>query len=107
MLKINPFYELSSLVPSFVMQIFIIFMLLMVIFGTLIDTIHKKNVKYFFLNAKKAKKSAKVKLSKSKRTSVILKTIANDHYLELGSNALEFSKKFSWEKIIKEYINLI
>ena len=78
MLKINPFYELSSLVPSFIMQIFIIFMLLMVIFGTLIDTIHKKNVKYFFLNAKKAKKSAKVKLSKSKRTSVILKTIASD-----------------------------
>ncbi len=37
----------------------------------------------------------------------LLKTLANDHYLELGSNALEFSKKFSWEKIIKEYINLI
>ena len=37
----------------------------------------------------------------------LLKTLANDHYLELGSNALEFSKKFSWEKIIKEYISLI
>ena len=37
----------------------------------------------------------------------LLKTLANDHYLELGSNALEFSKKFSWGKIIKEYINLI
>ena len=37
----------------------------------------------------------------------LLKTIANDHYLELGANALEFSKDFSWEKIIKKYISLI
>ena len=37
----------------------------------------------------------------------LLKTLANDHYLELGSNALEFSKNFGWEKIVKKYINLI
>ena len=37
----------------------------------------------------------------------LLKTLANDRYLELGANALEFSKDFSWEKIIKKYINLI
>ena len=37
----------------------------------------------------------------------LLKTLANDHYLELGSNALEFSKNFSWEKIVKKYISLI
>ncbi len=37
----------------------------------------------------------------------LLKTLANDHYLEMGANALEFSKDFSWEKIVKKYINLI
>ena len=37
----------------------------------------------------------------------LLKTLDNDHYLELGANALEFSKDFSWEKIIKKYISLI
>ena len=37
----------------------------------------------------------------------LLKTLANDHYLELGVNALEFSKDFSWEKIVKKYISLI
>ena len=37
----------------------------------------------------------------------LLKTLTNDHYLELGANALEFSKDFSWEKIVKKYINLI
>ena len=37
----------------------------------------------------------------------LLKILANDQYLKLGANALEFSKEFSWEKIIKKYINLI
>ena len=37
----------------------------------------------------------------------LLKTLTNDHYLELGANALEFSKGFSWEKIVKKYISLI
>ena len=37
----------------------------------------------------------------------LLKTLSNGHYLELGANALEFSKEFSWNKIIKKYISLI
>ena len=37
----------------------------------------------------------------------LLKILSNDHYKELGLNALEFSKEFNWEKIIKKYINLI
>ena len=44
----------------------------------MIDIIHKKNVKYFFENAKKAKKSAKIELTTGQRTSVILKTVAHD-----------------------------
>ena len=37
----------------------------------------------------------------------LLKILSNEHYKELGVNALEFSKEFNWEKIIKKYINLI
>ncbi len=37
----------------------------------------------------------------------LLKILSNNNYLKLGANALEFSKEFSWEKIIKKYINLI
>ena len=37
----------------------------------------------------------------------LLKILTNDQYLKLGANALEFSKEFTWEKIIKKYINLI
>ena len=37
----------------------------------------------------------------------LLKTLTNDHFIKLGANAFEFSKNFSWEKIVKKYINLI
>ena len=55
----NPFSILSETVPSIAMQSFLILMIALVVIGTLVDIIHKKNVKYFFENAKKAKKSAK------------------------------------------------
>ncbi len=35
------------------------------------------------------------------------KILLNEKYKELGNNALTFSKDFSWEKIVKKYINLI
>jgi len=60
------------------MQVFVVVMGLLVVLGTLLDIIHKKNVKYFFANAKKAKKSAKKKLTGGEKTVVVIKTIAND-----------------------------
>ena len=78
MMTNNPFAVLAESVPSIFLQSFVIIMVAFVIIGTLIDIIHKKNVKYFFNNAKKAKKNAKIKLTTSQRTSVILKTVAYD-----------------------------
>ena len=37
----------------------------------------------------------------------ILKFFQNDQYKVLGLQAKEFSKKFKWENIIKQYLNLI
>ena len=37
----------------------------------------------------------------------LIKILSNEKYKELGANALEFSKDFSWDKIVKKYINLI
>ena len=37
----------------------------------------------------------------------ILKFFENENYKKYGNNALKFSKNFSWNKIIKEYLNLI
>ena len=55
----NPFSNLAEIVSPLAMQGFLIAMVGLVILGTLIDIIHKKNVKYFFDNAKKAKKMLK------------------------------------------------
>ena len=78
MITNNPFSGLSELISPIAMQGFVLVMVGLVVFGTLLDIIHKKNVKYFFNNAKKAKKSAKIKLTSGQRTSVILKTVAHD-----------------------------
>ena len=37
----------------------------------------------------------------------LIKALDNEHYKKLSANALEFSKNFSWDKIIKKYIELI
>ena len=37
----------------------------------------------------------------------LIKMLTNEKYKELGKNALIFSKNFSWDIIIKKYINLI
>ena len=69
MLTINPFAELSTVIPSFVLQLFVITMVFLIIIGTGLDMLHKKNVVYFFRNALKAKKSAKKELSAGKKNS--------------------------------------
>ena len=78
MFLINPFAILAENVPAVLMQSFVIVMAVLVVVGTLLDIIHKKNVKYFFENAKKAKLAAKKTLSSSEKISVISKTIVSD-----------------------------
>ena len=74
----NPFLTLSEIVSPIAMQSFVIAMVLLAVVGTLIDIIHKKNVKYFFENAKKAKKSATRELGSGERASIVAKTIVYD-----------------------------
>jgi len=74
----NPFAVLAESIPSIAIQAFVIAMGLLVVLGTLLDIIHKKNVKYFFENAKKAKKLAKKSLTTKEKTAVVIKTIATD-----------------------------
>ena len=74
----NPFTLLAETISPIFMQGFVFLMGLLVIGGTLLDIIHKQNVKYFFNNAKKAKKNATKKLTTGERISVISKTIVSD-----------------------------
>ena len=78
MFTTNPFSILTETMPPIALQSFVIVMVALVIIGTLVDIIHKKNVKYFFNNAKKAKLSATRELSTGERASVIIKTVVND-----------------------------
>ena len=78
MITANPFSLLSGQISPILMQMFVILMFLLLILGTIFDMVHKKNVKYFFQNAKKAKKQAKIQLNNSAKTSIILKTISNE-----------------------------
>ena len=74
----NPFLVLSETIPAIAIQTFLILMIALVVVGTLIDIIHKKNVKYFFENAKKAKLSATRKLGTGEKASIIAKTVVYD-----------------------------
>jgi len=78
MFTTNPFSILAETVPPIALQSFVIVMVALVIIGTLVDIIHKKNVKYFFANAKKAKLSATRELGTSERVGVVIKTVVND-----------------------------
>ena len=78
MFTINPFAVLSETIPSIFLQSFVIVMIGLIVVGTVMDMIHKKNVKYFFNNAKKAKKSATRELGTGERVSVIAKTVVYD-----------------------------
>jgi len=78
MFSTNPFSILSETVPLIGIQSFVVVMVALVILGTVLDMIHKKNVKYFFNNARKAKKNAKRELGSGERIAVIAKTIVHD-----------------------------
>ena len=78
MITINPFSELSEFIPSIAMQAFVVLMIILVIVGTFFEMLHKKNVMYFFQNAKKAKQSATRTLSTGEKTSIVIKTVATD-----------------------------
>ena len=61
------------------------------------DILHKKNVKYFFQNAQKAKKQAKRNLDLGEKTTIIFKTIGSDILTtaELGAGKKK-SCSFTW-----------
>ena len=86
MLQTNPFSILAETVAPIAMQSFIIAMILLIAFGTIVQMIHHKNLTYFFNNAKKAKLSATKKLGIGEKTSIIAKTAVVDIGTTLSVN---------------------
>jgi len=78
LITVNPFAEVSQLLPSILMQAFVVLMVLLIVVGTFFEMLHKKNINYFFQNAKKAKQSATKTLGVGEKTSIVIKTVATD-----------------------------
>jgi len=74
----NPFSALSASISPEVMQGYVILMVLLVAGGTILDMMHKKSAKYFFENAKRAKKNAKRTVSGGEKVSIAVATLANE-----------------------------
>ncbi len=78
MFNINPFAELSGLIPPIAMQAYVILMAILVVGGTLLDTIHKKSAQYFFENSERQKKMATREVSGGDKVGIAIKTVAED-----------------------------
>ena len=78
MLTTNPFAEISAFIPPAIMQAYVILMFLLVVGGTILDTLHKKSAEYFFANAEKAEKSATTEVSSAAKKALMVKTLTNE-----------------------------
>jgi len=75
---VNPFTELSGMIPVTVMQVYVIAMAVLVIGGTMLDTLHKKSAKWFFINAENAKKSATRTVGGGEKVGLAIKTVTSE-----------------------------
>ncbi len=78
MITENPFSVLSEIVSPTIMQIYVVAMFVLVVGGTLLDTIHKKSAKWFYKNAEEAKKNATREIGGGEKAGILLKTVAED-----------------------------
>ena len=85
MLTTNPFAILAETIPMIAIQSFVIIMVGLVILGTVLDMIHKKNVKYFFNNAKKQKNQPKKSWEQVKGWQLLAEQLFMISELQLNS----------------------
>ena len=78
MLTSNLFAALSEVISPAMMQGYIVLMVLLVMGGTILDMMHKKSAKYFFENAKKARKNAKRSVSSGEKASIAVSVLVNE-----------------------------
>ncbi|MEA3638457.1 MAG: adenylyl-sulfate reductase [Lamprobacter sp.] len=78
MFTTNPFAEVSTFIPTAIMQGYILLMILLVVGGTIVDMVLKKNAQYFFENTRKAKTQAKRSLSGAEKASLAAQTLAKE-----------------------------
>ncbi len=78
MFAVNPFAELSTLIPPVVMQAYVVVMAVLVAGGTLVDIVHKKSARYFFANWRKAKAKARQPVGGGQMIAMAVQTAVVD-----------------------------
>ena len=78
MFTTNPFDAITSLISTDVMQMYVIVMAVLVAAGTILDMMHKKSAKYFFLDSAKNAKNAKRTVSTGEKAGLAVATLANE-----------------------------
>ncbi|MDH5180489.1 MAG: adenylyl-sulfate reductase [Gammaproteobacteria bacterium] len=78
MITSNPFDALTALISTDMMQGYVILMAILVFLGTVLDMMHKKSAKYFFMNAEKAKKNAKRTVGGGEKIGLAVGTVVNE-----------------------------
>ena len=71
----NPFAELSASIPPWVMQTYVAVMVLLVVAGTVYDTLHKKSARYFFRNWRKASRAGSQPVGAGEMASLAARTV--------------------------------
>ena len=71
----NPFAELSASIPPFVMQTYVVIMILLVVGGTVYDTLHKKSAQYFFNNWRNASSIGSRQVNAGEMASLAVQTV--------------------------------
>ncbi len=78
MFSINPFAELSALIPAAAQQAYVIVMIVLVVGGTLFDVWHKKSAKYFFANMRNAQSKAAKPVGSGEKVSIAVQAAVVD-----------------------------
>ena len=75
MLTSNPFAELSASISPFVMQTYIVIMIILVAGGTVYDVLHKKSARYFINNWRKSEDKGTQQVSAGDMASLAIQTV--------------------------------
>jgi hypothetical protein len=72
----NPFAELSASIAPIIMQTYVVVMALLVVGGTVYDTLHKKSAQYFFANWRKTQNKGARQVGGGEMVSLAIQTVA-------------------------------
>ena len=78
MLTSNPISDVSDFISPLAMQLYVVAMFILVVGGTILDTLHKKSAQYFFENAERSKANRTRELGGGEKMSIAIKTVAED-----------------------------